>query len=138
MDFVDGELGAGYRVTATTLVKGSVRGDRWWVAPGATGFLGQGGRAVAIQVSQSIDATPLLRQGKKGSPDGFAVDRDGNLLGAGPGGIVVISPAGRLLGTIPVASTTSNCAFGDDGSMLYITADMDLLRIRLNTKGARF
>jgi gluconolactonase len=84
------------------------------------------------------DATPLLRQGKKGSPDGFAIDRDGNLLGAGPGGIVVISPAGRLLGTIPVASTTSNCAFGDDGSMLYITADMDLLRIRLNTKGARF
>lgn len=61
VDFVDGELGAGYRVTATTLVKASLRGDRWWVAPGATGFLGQGGRAVAIQVSQSIDATPLLR-----------------------------------------------------------------------------
>jgi gluconolactonase len=51
---------------------------------------------------------------------------------------VVISPEGRLLGTIPVESRTSNCTFGDDGSMLYITADMNVFRIRLNTKGARF
>src|SRR5262249_12665518 len=34
-DFVDGELGAGYRLTSKTLLKTSVRGDRWWVAPGA-------------------------------------------------------------------------------------------------------
>ena len=33
---------------------------------------------------------------------------------------------------------TSNCAFGDDGSTLYITADMYLLRIRLTTKGTGF
>jgi gluconolactonase len=84
------------------------------------------------------DATPLLRAGKEGSPDGMAIDRAGNLFGAGPGGIVVISPEGRLLGTIPVESRTSNCTFGDDGSMLYITADMNVFRIRLNTKGARF
>jgi hypothetical protein len=64
VDFVDGELGAGYRATATTLIKASIRSDRWWVAPGATGFLGQGGPALAVQVSQWIDVTPLLR----GSP----------------------------------------------------------------------
>ncbi|HEY9226270.1 MAG TPA: hypothetical protein VIP11_06470 [Gemmatimonadaceae bacterium] len=54
-DFVDGELGAGYRLTKSTLVKASVRGDRWWVAYGATGFRGQGGRAFALQVSQAFD-----------------------------------------------------------------------------------
>ena len=54
-DFVNGELGVGYRVTASTLVKTTVRGDRWWVAPNATGFLGQGGGAFAVQVSQSFD-----------------------------------------------------------------------------------
>lgn len=43
-DFVDGEAGAGYRLTAMTLLKASVRADRWWVLPGASGFLGRGDR----------------------------------------------------------------------------------------------
>jgi len=60
VDFVNAELGAGYRVMAATLLKLSVRGDRWWVAPNATGFLGQGGPAVALQISQSIDLKQLL------------------------------------------------------------------------------
>jgi hypothetical protein len=54
-DFEDGEVGVGYRLTAATLVKMSVRGDRWWVAPYAAGFLGQGGPAIAMQLSQSFD-----------------------------------------------------------------------------------
>jgi len=54
-DFVDGELGVGYRATATTLVKASVRADRWWVPANATAYKGQGGPAVAMQVSQSFD-----------------------------------------------------------------------------------
>ena len=54
-DFVDGEVGGGYRVTENTLVKMSLRGDRWWVRPGAPGFLGQGGHALAVQVSQAFD-----------------------------------------------------------------------------------
>ena len=55
-DFVDGEVGAGYRLTPNTLLKTSVRSDRWWVAPGATGFRGLGGTAVAVQLSQTFDA----------------------------------------------------------------------------------
>ena len=51
---------------------------------------------------------------------------------------MVIAPDGTHLGTILTGQATSNCAFGDDGSTLYITADMYLLRIRLNTKGAGF
>jgi hypothetical protein len=58
-DFVDGEFGAGYRVTRNTLVKASVRGDRWWVKPGS-GFKGDGGHALAIQVSQAFDVIDMV------------------------------------------------------------------------------
>jgi len=54
-DFVDGEVGGGYRLAASTLLKLSVRGDRWWVRSGASGFRGQGGRAIAVQLSQAFD-----------------------------------------------------------------------------------
>ena len=54
-DFVDGEVGGGYRLAASTLFKVSVRGDRWWVRSGATGFRGQGGHAIAVQLSQAFD-----------------------------------------------------------------------------------
>jgi hypothetical protein len=60
VDFVNGELGVGYRAAAATLLKLSVRGDRWWVADNASGFLGRGGPAVVFQVSQSIDVKRLL------------------------------------------------------------------------------
>jgi gluconolactonase len=30
---------------------------------------------------------------------------------------------------------TANCAFGGDGSMLYVTADMHLCRIQTSTRG---
>jgi gluconolactonase len=85
-----------------------------------------------------FDAAALVRAGKTGLPDGMAVDRHGNLVAAGPGGVLVIAPDGRHLGTIETPQVSSNCTFGDDGSSLYITADGDLLRIRLNTKAARF
>lgn len=63
-DFVDGELGVGYRFDQTTLVKASVRADRWWVPPGSTAFLGQGGPAVAMQVSKGFDALGWFRRAK--------------------------------------------------------------------------
>ena len=75
---------------------------------------------------------------RPGSPDGLKVDQEGNLFATGPGGVLVFSPDGTHLGTIMTGQATSNCAFGDDGSTLYITADMYLLRIRLNTRGAGF
>ena len=54
-DFVDGEVGGGYRLTASTLLKASMRADRWWLRAGATGFRGRGGEAVAVQLSQAFD-----------------------------------------------------------------------------------
>jgi len=82
-----------------------------------------------------FDATALVSPAKPGLPDGMKVDRSGNLFASGPGGIFVISPAGKHLGTIVTGQPTANCAFGDDGSTLYMTANDRLLRLRLKTKG---
>ena len=73
----------------------------------------------------------------KGLPDGMKIDRSGNLFAAGPGGVNVFSPGGTLLGRINPDQPTSNCAFGEDGSMLYVTANQYLCRIKTNTKGCR-
>lgn len=83
------------------------------------------------------DATPWAAL-KKGAPDGMKVDREGNLFAAGPGGLHVFAPDGTLLGSIELDAATSNCAWGEDGSVLYITANGAIHRIRLNTRGAGF
>lgn len=85
-----------------------------------------------------FDATALVREGKKGLPDGMAIDQQGNIFGTGPGGVLVLTPEGRHLGTIETDQATANAAFGGDGSTLYMTSHMNLLRIRLNTRGVGF
>jgi gluconolactonase len=82
-----------------------------------------------------FDASPLVKAGRKGLPDGLKVDSKGNLFATGPGGILVFSPEGKHLGTMATGEATANCAWGDDFSTLYITADMYLARIRTKTKG---
>lgn len=82
------------------------------------------------------DATPLVKQKLPGLPDGLKIDRDGNIWTTGPGGVLVLSPAGKLLGRIETGRPTANCAWGDDGTTLYITAHQYLCRISTRTKGA--
>ena len=82
-----------------------------------------------------FDGGALHKRGLKGLPDGMKVDRAGNLFATGPGGVLVLSPQGRHLGTLVTGENTANCAFGDDGRTLYITADMHLCRVRLTTRG---
>lgn len=84
-----------------------------------------------------FDMRPLLIPGAKGLPDGLKVDADGNLFCAGPGGILVLSKEGKLLGIISVTSrATPNCAFGEDGSTLFIAATDIVARVRLKTRAA--
>lgn len=78
-----------------------------------------------------FDMTPLMNQGRLGAPDGMRVDRDGNIWATGPGGVLILSPEGKHLGTIVTGQATANCTFGPDGAVLYITADSQLLRVRL-------
>jgi gluconolactonase len=75
---------------------------------------------------------------KKGLPDGMKVDSSGHLFATGPGGVLVIAPDGTHLGTFNTGEATANCGWGEDGSVLYITADMYLGRVRLATKGLGF
>ena len=83
-----------------------------------------------------FDATAWVKAGKPGLPDGLKVERGGNLFATGPGGVHVFSPDGKHLGTIDTGERTANCAWGEDGTVLYITADMYLCRIQTATKGA--
>ena len=82
-----------------------------------------------------FDATAAAKAGKKGLPDGMKIDVAGNLFATGPGGVYVITPAGKHLGTIVTGEPTANCAFGDDGQTLYMTANDKLTRVRLRTRG---
>jgi len=69
--------------------------------------------------------------------DGVKVDRDGNVYVSGPGGLWILSPEGKHLGTIITPVHPHNLAWGDDdGRTLYLTARNELYRIRLNVPGA--
>jgi gluconolactonase len=102
----------------------------------------------AIWMAFPMNADGTTEQGKvfadvtemvgkhKGLPDGLKVDQHGNLFATGPGGVHIYSPDGKLLGRIETGEATANCAWGDDGSTLYITADMYLCRVKTKTRGA--
>jgi gluconolactonase len=70
-----------------------------------------------------------------GVPDGMKVDSRGNIYATGPGGVLVFSPAGDHLGTVRVPETPANCAWGDDGKTLYITATTSVYRLRTEVSG---
>lgn len=73
-----------------------------------------------------------------GVPDGMKVDTSGNVWATGPDGILVISPQGKLLGTIGFPEVPANCAWGDaDGKTLYVTARTGLYRIKTKVAGIR-
>ena len=68
--------------------------------------------------------------------DGLKVDQDGNVYVSGPGGVWILSPQGRHLGTLRAPELPANFAWGgDDGRTLYLTARTGLYRIRLNVPG---
>ena len=70
--------------------------------------------------------------------DGMKTDEKGNLYVSGPGGLWIISPQGKHLGTIVGPEHPHNFAWGDDdGKTLYLCAKTGLYRIRLNIPGIR-
>ena len=82
------------------------------------------------------DATEAFKEGLPGLPDGLKLDEKGNLWATGPGGVYIFAPNGKLLGRISTGERTANCAWGNDGTVLYMTADTYLCRINTRTKGA--
>jgi gluconolactonase len=70
--------------------------------------------------------------------DGMKIDKAGNLYVSGPGGLWIISPQGKHLGTIIPPKHPHNFAWGDaDGKTLYLCAKSGLYRMRLNIEGIR-
>jgi gluconolactonase len=73
---------------------------------------------------------------RPGVPDGMKVDMEGNIYSAGPGGIWIISPEGKPLGTILVPGRTSNVAWaGPDRKTIYITGSEGIFRVHLKIAG---
>ena len=56
--------------------------------------------------------------------------RRGNVYTTGSGGVWVFSPAGKHLGTIKPPEIPANCAWGDDGKTLYMTAVTGIYRVK--------
>ena len=73
----------------------------------------------------------ILRKGP-GSFDGLKVHSSGTIFATGPGGVLVISPEGKHLGTIRPGKATANCAFDAAEDYLYLTSTDVLARIKLN------
>ena len=95
----------------------------------ADGTLGQG--------KVFADVTAMVAAKLPGLPDGMKVDQLGNLFASGPGGIHIYASDGKMLGRIETGERTANCAWGEDGSTLFLTADMYLCRIKTKTAASK-
>jgi len=71
---------------------------------------------------------------EEGRPDGMKVDRAGRLYVCATT-VQVFAPDGAPLGVIDCPQLPANCAWGEDGSMLFITARTGVYATRVETAG---
>ncbi|MBT4826122.1 MAG: SMP-30/gluconolactonase/LRE family protein [Flavobacteriaceae bacterium] len=72
-----------------------------------------------------------LRKEDRGNFDGLKIHPSGTIFSTGPGGVLIITPEGKHLGTIRTQEKTANCAFDSKHEYLYMTTHMYLTRIKL-------
>ena len=93
-------------------------------------------RAYDLDRSGEASNERVLIAKTPGVPGGIRSDEKGNLYVA-CNGIAVYTADGRLLHTLELKSHAANCAFGEpDGRTLFITTGPEVLRARLDVKGA--
>lgn len=68
-------------------------------------------------------------------PDGLKIDTAGNIWTSGPGGIRIITPAGKVIGQIKLPEVAANLAWADDGKTAYLTGSTSIYRLNLATPG---
>lgn len=78
-----------------------------------------------------FDATSLVAADAPGLPDGMCVAKSGHIYATGPGGVLVLTAQGELLGRINPGRPCANCTIGNDGKMLYLTAANVVARLPL-------
>jgi gluconolactonase len=70
--------------------------------------------------------------------DGMKVDKLGNVYVAGPSGLWIFNPAGKVIGRIIPSEEPHNLTWGDaDGKTLYIAALTSIYRVRFDVEGIR-
>ena len=82
-----------------------------------------------------LDAKPMLPA--PGLPDGMKIAPDGTHFQSVPGGMGVFTPDAEQLGLIETGFPIANCAFGEDGRSLFLTANDRVLMVRLKMDGWR-
>lgn len=70
-----------------------------------------------------------------GVPDGLKVDVHSNVFCTGPGGVWVCRADGTFLGRIILPELPANLAWGEDGSVLFLTARTSVYRLPTKTRG---
>ncbi len=108
---------------------------------GKTLYVAQSHGPAPIIMAYALEADGSVKEGKlffnckdlkgPGAPDGLKVDAKGNVFSTGPGGCLILSPEGKLLGRILCGRPTANVAFGENGARLYLTSDDRILRVAL-------
>ena len=96
-------------------------------------------RAFAVRPDGTLTNSRLLldmASDDPGVPDGLKVDVRGNVFCTGPGGVWVCRPDGALLGRIVLPELPANLAWGEDGSVLFLTARTSVYRLPTRTRGA--
>jgi sugar lactone lactonase YvrE len=96
-------------------------------------------RAFSVRPDGSLTGGRILldmASADPGVPDGLKVDRQGNVFCTGPGGVWVCRADGALLGRIVLPELPANLAWGEDGSVLFLTARTSVYRLQTKTRGA--
>ncbi len=70
-----------------------------------------------------------------GVPDGLKVDQEGHTYTTNSLGIWVHNAQGESLGLIATPEVPANCAWGEDGQTLFITARTSVYKVRMQVAG---
>ncbi len=76
-----------------------------------------------------------LRHDSPGVPDGMKVDQQGNVYTTNALGIWTHDAEGTFLGLIELPEVPANCAWGEDGQTLFITARTSVYTVRTAVPG---